>query len=310
MQLRPTDDEIYKSLYRDRFGDLVLPATYRQWGDDYRKIPAEVWNGVWISQYDYVKSPVKLRERMVRICQTITGVDRFVGQLREQLEHLGLADNTIIVFSTDHGIHFGEHGIGGKVFMYEEDLRIPLVVHDPRLPRKAAGQRREELVVVEDLAPTVLELCGLDASPGMQGESLVPILEGETPAWRDAFFAENLFDHQNYPRCEAVRTTDWKYIRYFRRTEDPASAGKRIRGTLDPYSESRLKTLRGEEPVYEELYHLAEDPHEETNLADDPAHAAKLAEMQKRIQEEGFKALAGREETDTVDTESSWCVRR
>ena len=140
MQLRPSDDDIYKSLYRDRFNEVPLPTTYI----DYRKItapriPEYVYNGVGSPNYDYVRTPPSLRERRIREYQTITGMDRMLGHVREELEKLGLADNTIIVFSTDHGIHHGEHGLGGKCFLYEEDIRIPLVVYDPRLPPESKG---------------------------------------------------------------------------------------------------------------------------------------------------------------------------
>ena len=310
MQLRPEDDEIYKSLYRDRFGEFPLPATYHPWTQGYQKLPRALWDGVWIPQYDYVKGPVTLRERMVRQCQTVTGVDRFVGQLRDWLRELNLADNTIIVFSTDHGIHYGEHGIGGKVFMYEEDLRIPMIVHDPHIGHEAAGQRRDELVLVEDLAPTILELCGMEPGAGMQGSSLAPILRGERPDWREAFFAENLFDHQNYPRCECVRTDQWKYIRYFARSEDPAQAEMRIRGTLDAYDECRTSSLHGEPVAYEELYDLTVDPNEEHSLAEDPAHAVTLGELRLLIQSEGLAAYDNTKSPDTVEIESMWAGPR
>lgn len=310
MQLRPSDDELYKCAYRDRCNDMPSPPTYKAWGQDYHKLPEHVWNGVLIPSYDFVRTPHALREQQVRTCQTITGVDRMIGEMREQLDRLGLAGNTIIVFSTDHGLHFGEHGLGGKTFLYEPDLRIPLVVYDPRVPPAARGQAREEMVVVEDLAPTVLEACGLQTPSAMQGRSLVPLLLGQRPEWRDAFFAENLFDHQNYPRCEAVRTGAWKYIRYFARTEDPAQAHRRIRGTCDPYETTRLRSLRGEQPVYEELYDLATDAHEEQNLASETSASGTLNEMRRRIIELGLAALDGHERAITVPTQSSWASRR
>ena len=137
-----------------------------------------------------MKTAARLKEHQLRICQTVSGVDRAIGRIRQELEQLGVAENTIIVFSTDHGIHHGEHGLGGKVFMYEEDLRIPMVIMDPRLPQSAKGQVREELVVVEDLAPTVLDACGLPDAASMQGESLMPLLRGEQPSWRQDFCRE------------------------------------------------------------------------------------------------------------------------
>jgi arylsulfatase A-like enzyme len=304
MQLRPSDDELYKSAYRELQQELRPPKTWKDWNCE-PKLPRHVWNGLYISSYDWVKTAPALRERQVRTCQTLTGVDRFVGWLRELLERLNLHRNTIIVFSTDHGLHFGEHGIGGKVFMYEEDLRIPLVVYDPRSPASAAGRVRDEFALVPDLAPTVLELCGLPPSPGMQGRSLAPLLSGGKPEWREDFFAENLFDHQNYPRCECVRAREWKYIRYFRRTEDPAQSGRLIRSTLDRYAEKRLASLRGEPALYEELYHLAEDPGEERNLAQDRSAAGMLDALRRRIQVLGAEALAETEQPAVVDAEKS-----
>ena len=299
MQLRPSDDELYKSAYRDQINDMPRPATWAGFNAP-PKIPRHVWNGIWIPSYDYVKTAARLKEHQVRICQTVSGVDRALGRLRQELADLGLADNTIIVFSTDHGIHHGEHGIGGKVLMYEEDLRIPMIVLDPRIPAAARGQVRDELVVVEDLAPTVLELCGLNADPGMQGNSLVPLLRGQKPVWRQEFFAENLFDAQNYPRCEAIRSCDWKYIRYFARTEEAEDSGLLLRGTLDDYNEKRHQSLGVESPIYEELYHLADDPHEQQNLIDDPMHQEVLKHFRQRINELGQVALGQAQYPNTV----------
>jgi arylsulfatase A-like enzyme len=286
MELRPSDDEIYRSLYRDRFGEIPIPATYVPFRDldpENRRLPRDVYSGHYLPSYDYVRDERVLRERRVREYQTITGMDRFVGELREELDRRGLGGNTVIVFSTDHGIHHGEHGLGGKCFLYEEDLRIPLIVYDPRLPAAARGQVRDECVAVPDFAPTVLELCGVAAPASMQGTSLVPLLRGERPPWREELFTEQLMDIQNYPRSESVRTREWKYIRYFKRTEDPRQAGRMFRGTLDNYNDCLVSSLRLEQPVYEELYHLGEDPGEVTNLARDPACRPTLEHFRARV---------------------------
>jgi arylsulfatase A-like enzyme len=285
MKLRPSDNDLYRSAYRDELDRLPLPETYFAYDDIIRpRLPKDVYNGVYLSSYDYVKSPEALRERLMRMCQTVTGIDRAVGRLLEQLEQLSLADNTIIVYSTDHGIHFGEHGIGGKCFLYEEDLRIPLIIYDPRLPQKRRGQVREEFALTPDLAPTVLELAGVELPASMQGTSLAPLLRGERVEWRNDFFAEQLMDIQNYPKSECVRSEHWKYIRYFPRTEDPLQAGELYRSTLDDYDEFLSGSIEGKvRSVYEELYHLAEDPNEKVQLADDPRYQNVLNEMRGRL---------------------------
>jgi arylsulfatase A-like enzyme len=189
------------------------------------------------------------------------------------------------VFSTDHGIHHGEHGLGGKCFLYEEDIRIPLVIYDPRRGRKEIPRIRDELVVVPDLAPTIMDLCGLGIPDDMQGRSLRPLLDGETPEWRHEIFTEQLMDIQNYPRSESVRSREWKCIRYFARTEDPRQAGKKFRGTLNDYNQCLSSTLNGEEPVYEELFSLRDDPGETANLVDDGTCADVLDALRGRVTE-------------------------
>ena len=286
MQLRPGDDELYLTRYRDRFTDVALPPTYVPFGDIVEpRLPLEVYNGIYLTSYDYVREPRSLRERRIREYQTITGMDRMLGDLRHTLDRLGLAENTLIVFSTDHGIHHGEHGLGGKCFLYEEDIRIPLIIYDPRRNGRSIARTRDEFVAVPDLAPTVLDLCGLSIPDSMQGQSMRPLLEGETPEWRTELFTEQLMDIQNYPRSESVRTRDWKYIRYFRRTEDPQQAGRKFRSTLDDYAECLISSLKGEKPVYEELFCLQDDPGEITNLANKSTYADTVQALRVRVDE-------------------------
>jgi len=262
---------------------LVLPKTYVA-ADDVQtpKIPRAVYNGKYIRSYDYVKTPSSLREQMVRVCQTVTGIDRMVGNLRAELKRQGLADNTIIVFSSDHGIQFGEHGLGGKVLLYDESLHVPLIVYDPRLPAERQGKRISEFALAEDVAPTVLSLAGLKPPSSMQGKSLGPLLRGQQTQWRKDFFCENLYTGQNYPRIEAVRGKEWKYIRYFKRPQP-----------LTPYARALTASIRGEKPIYEELYCLANDPHEQRNLAGVSKHSAKLTEMRERCQQLVKEAKGG-----------------
>ena len=294
MEMRPEDDALYKSAYRDQ--RMSLPETYRDYNTALNnpKLPRYVYSGKQITSYDYVKTGLRMKDRLVRYCQTITGMDRMVGRLREKLEALGLADNTMIVFSTDHGIHHGEHGLGGKCLLYEEDVRIPLILYDPRLEEKGRGQVREEFVLVPDLAPTMLEMADVVVPETMQGESLLPLLRGETVQWREDFFSEQLMDIQDYPRSESVRNREWKYIRYFKRSSDPEMPiGAGTFGTKENYLDCLTSTLTDELPIYEELYHLKEDPGEIRNLAMDPAYTSVLGAMRNRILKLGREAKGG-----------------
>ena len=301
MQLRPADGDLYITKYRDRFNDFPLPKTYKSRNSILDpKIPLDVYNGVLIPQYDYIHTQETMREKIVRICQTVTGVDRFLGRLREKLKEIGEDENTIIVFSTDHGIHHGEFGLGGKNLLYEPDIRIPLVIYDPRMDKKYTGKKISSMTAVPDIAPTLMELLGYEKPASMQGESLMPVIRGEKEKVRNELFTEAIMDIQNYPRSESVRGEQFKYIRYFARKEDPAQNHLLYKGTLDDYNTCLNSTLFfGEQPVYEELYDLQNDKYEEKNLAKDPAHSGELDYYRKRILELGTKAREDERNPDT-----------
>jgi arylsulfatase A-like enzyme len=164
-----------------------------------------------------------------------------------------LADDTLTVYSSDNGYFLGERGLIHKWLMYEESIRVPLIVLYPRLPRK--GQTVDAMALNIDVAPTFLDFAGLPIPEGTDGRSLRPLLDGKTEGWRKDFFYEHHYHARGskegaIPRTEGVRTEDWKYITYI-----------------------------DEKEPFEELYDLKADPHEETNLATDPKHAAKLKEM-------------------------------
>ena len=274
MKLRPDDPELYRSTYRDQIDEMPMPSTYIA-GADIKtpKIPKNVYNGEYIPTYDYVKNEADLRERLVRTCQTVTGVDRLVGALVAELKAQDLYENTIIVFTSDHGLQFGEHGLGGKVLLYEESLRIPLIIFDPRQPADQHAKKPGQLALTIDIAPTLLDLAGLSIHPEMQGRSLRPLLEGNKDApWRKDFFAENMYMGQNYPRIEAVRGERYKYIRYFDKKKDK------------PHHIALTASIRGEQAIYEELYDLKEDPKETTNLATSPEHKHIFTRLRARCQ--------------------------
>lgn len=292
MKLKPEDPDLYKTEYRDVQDEIEMPRNYLSAEEIAEpKIPHEVYNGQYIPSYDYVKTPEGLREQVVRECQTVTGVDGFVGKLRQSLRDSGLDQDTIIIFSSDHGIMHGEYGLGGKVLLYDPSIHVPLIVYDPRLPARLRGTCNDELVLSVDIAPTIMTLCGFPAADTMQGKSLQPLIYGRKTKWRDAFFCENLYTQQNYPRIEAIRTKEWKYIRYFYRHPEIDTPNITNKKLYEIYSESRLSTTNGEEPAFEELFHLKSDPDENRNLASDPACASTLRLLRTRLDEEIQKAV-------------------
>lgn len=316
MELRPSDPALYRTAYRDRIDTLPLPEHYLPRAEiESPRLPGEVLRTEFRQpSYDYVDTAEALRERLVRQYQTVTGIDRLVGSLRARLDELGLAENTVIVLASDHGIMAGEFGLGGKALNYEVCLRIPLIVHDPRVPESARGQRRDELVLGLDVPSTLLGLAGVPAPDTFQGRDLSPLVRGESPAsddsdtWRDAVFAENLWStYFGNPRIESVRTAaDWKYLRYFA-NDHTVFEGQDSRArygvtakTAALYAHWLDASIEGEKPVHEELFHLAADPHEAHNLADDPDQGERLDTMRALADRLVREARGGEGRPDTV----------
>jgi arylsulfatase A-like enzyme len=293
MKMLPSDPELYRTAYRDRIGELTLPPNYTPKANIRTpRLPANVLYAQYRQKsYDYVDTEAAFRERLVRQYETITGIDGVVGAVRAQLTKLGIDRNTVIVFSSDHGIMAGEFGLGGKALNYEPCLRIPMIVMDPRLPASRRGQRLPQLVESIDVAPTMLDIAGIRAPASMQGSSMTPLLRGERAPWREYAFAENLWSTVfGNPRVESVRSADWKYIRYFAtdRSLFRSAAGESSEAygvtpeQARAYRSWLTASIRGLKPDYEELFHVADDPNETRNLASDPKHADRLAGLRKQ----------------------------
>jgi arylsulfatase A-like enzyme len=189
----------------------------------------------------------------------LASVDEGVGQLLDALAESGELNNTLFVVAGDHGYFYGEHGLSTeRRLAYEEAARVPLIMRYPKLI--AAKTAPEALVQVIDLAPTFVEVAGGAIPSPYQGRSLVPLMQGETPAdWRDAvlleYWTDTVFPRVHQMGYQAVRTERWKYIRYV--------------------------DLEGAD----ELYDLESDPYEVKNLISDPAAADELATMKSKLEE-------------------------
>ncbi len=184
--------------------------------------------------------------------KTLRSLDDNVGRLLDYLDESGLAENTLVVYTSDQGFYMGEHGWFDKRFMYEESMRTPLVV---RMPGGVRGDI-DALVQNIDYAPTFLELAGAEVPDAMQGASLLPLLRGERPAdWRRSLY----YHFYEYPaehmvkRHYGVRTDRWKLIRFY--------------DDIDHW----------------ELYDLQEDPHELRNLYGRPEYAARQRELEEEL---------------------------
>lgn len=196
-----------------------------------------------------------------------------MGSVLGALDEQGLTDNTLIVFTTDHGLAFP----GAKATLYDRGLGVMLILRGPR-PFNG-GKVNDALVSHLDIYPTVCELAGIDPPDFLQGHSLVGLAGGEVRSVRDTLFAEMTW-HAAYEPQRAVRTERWKYIRRF---------GERTLPVLANCDDSPSKDVllsygwAGREVPFEQLYDLVFDPNEADNLIADPACAQTLAEMRERL---------------------------
>ncbi|MEM6691941.1 MAG: sulfatase-like hydrolase/transferase, partial [Planctomycetota bacterium] len=293
MQMLPEDPELYRTAYRDKYDQIPMPRTYVARDKIVTpKLPSDVLFAKFRqATYDYVNTPESLKEQLIRKTQAVTGIDRMLGQIRKSLEQQGIADNTVIVYSSDHGIMAGEYGLGGKALNYEPCLRIPMIIMDPRVAAKQKGRRTTALVESVDIAPTILDVAGVEIPDAMQGISLRQLIAGEAEKVRDSSFAENLWSTVfGNPRIESVRTLDWKYIRYFKndrgRFENTAKDAqyKVTPNQTDAYASWLTSSIKGESPVYEELFYLASDPSETVNLATREAYSDQLQSLRAECQ--------------------------
>ncbi|TRX48067.1 sulfatase-like hydrolase/transferase [Fulvivirga sp. M361] len=298
MKQKGSDPEIYKSLYRDK--TIPLPNHYIAKKDiTTPKLPHDLMHVEDRQKsYDYVDTPETLRETYIRQLQAMTGIDQFVGKLRESLEQEGLAENTIIIFTSDHGLFMGQFGLGGKALCYEQTTHVPLIIYNPFAKKRQKGMRSDELVQTIDIAPTLLAMSNIEIPETYQGKDLSSSMADNKIRLREYLFTENLWStHFGNPRCESVQSKKWKYIRYYRNNNISVQYLKDAAKQLGIPQNKMLyevhdhqiavyrsfieSPLNGEKAVYEELYDLETDPSESENLAADPKYLKKIQQLRQ-----------------------------
>lgn len=268
---RLKDHPIYGGQYRD----IDIPYPLENPENPYDHIPRDVMdqdlgrNKTYAFDYD----PVSNKEHLYRYYQMITEIDQMVGELMDELEKLGLAKKTIIVFGSDHGLLLGEYGMGGKALLYDLSAKFPCFVYDPNMPSRMKGTTRQELISSLDITKTLLDYADVEPGKYMTGRSLKPLVLGEKlqSLWRKGLYLENMYTGRDTPLQEGYVEGDWKYIRCFKLPH--------------PYRTDQVEK-QDEEPVYEMLFSLKDDPGEKINLASDPGYLEKLEQLRENCSRE------------------------
>ncbi len=250
----------------DNTGGLKGSKPVLWWENDYKRFTPEQ-KAAWDAAYETVRrnfrenpptgkdlTEWKYQRYMQDYLASVASVDENIGRVLAWLDSTGLAKNTIVVYTSDQGFYLGEHGWYDKRFMYEPSLRMPLVVRYPAAIKP--GQVTEAMALNVDFAPTFLDFAGVKIPDDMQGRSLRPILEDQTPAdWRKAMY----YQYYEYPGFHAVkkhygvRTERYKLIHFY--------------DDIDAW----------------ELYDLAKDPNEVNNLYEDAEYQGVVADLKNQL---------------------------
>ncbi|MBI4193935.1 MAG: sulfatase-like hydrolase/transferase [Betaproteobacteria bacterium] len=259
----------HKDLYRDsvfpKKPNMMTPEEVIRikpaWAEAFELKKSEKSRALLDAIHSGEQEEIRLRARMM------AAVDEGVGMLFDALERTRQLDNTFILFLGDNGYFFGEHGLGPeRRFAYEEGIRTPFIA---RYPKKIkAGVRYRNLVICQDIAPTLIELAGGRPGPQVQGRSLLPLLAGKRAGWRRSFlveyWAENAMPWLVGMTYKAVRTDRYKYIRWVNRGRD---------GELD------------------ELYDLEQDPYEVANVIRRPVYRAVRERLKRELRRLAVEAM-------------------
>ncbi|MBN8420290.1 MAG: sulfatase [Verrucomicrobia bacterium] len=218
--------------------------------DDEADIPAPARNGA-VPGYALSATPEQRRAAIRAYLACVSYVDAQAGRLLAAIKEMGLDDNTIILFTSDHGWHLGEHGLWHKRSLFEECARVPFILHTPGM--KTGGQQSQGLVELLDVYPTLCDLCGVPAPKQVQGLSLRPVLNDPAASVHAEAFTQARRGANAEFWGRTIRTARWR---------------------CTEWDEGRNGV---------ELYDHESDPMEYRNLASDPQHAEVLKDLRGRL---------------------------
>ncbi|HZR38567.1 MAG TPA: sulfatase [Ktedonobacteraceae bacterium] len=250
------------------FFSVGFAETHRDFPDD----PSERDTKYCLPPPNLPDTP-ETRRDMAAFKASAWSLDRGIGMVLDALEELGLADTTLVICTTDHGIAFP----GAKATLSDRGLGVMLIMRGPG--GFSGGQALDAMVSHIDLFPTICDLLRIQQPAWLQGKSLMPLIRHETNEIHDELFAEATY-HVAYEPQRAVRTSRWKYIRRF----DDRNRPVLVNVDDSPSKDVWMRYGWHDRPVaQEQLYDLIFDPNEACNLATDPSMSSVLEEMRKRL---------------------------
>ncbi|WP_326993016.1 sulfatase [Chitinophaga sp. 212800010-3] len=248
---------IIQPRYKEYYKEVVIPHPVTAAPEYWNKLPAFLktdsnlarirWKGLFGTDQLY-------QENVKNYYRLITGVDDVLGDIVRKLKALDIDQNTIIILMGDNGFFLGEHGMEGKWYGYEESIRVPLFIYNPRFPDKIRQTRPDKIALNIDIAPTILSMAGVPVPAQMQGMNLLGLMQNDIPE-RNSFFYQHYFlGGYQIPQMEGVVTKSFKYMKFIEHGD-------------------------------EVLFDIKNDPHETTNLVS----VAKYREVLNMLRREYMK---------------------
>ena len=247
----------------EHYEGVTIPEPLRSGREYYEALPEFIRDSANEGRVRYhwrFDTPERYQQYMINYYRLLTEMDEAIGRVIDELKAQGVYENTVIVYTGDNGYFQADRGLADKWYPYEESIRVPFLLRDPRL--RAGGVTRDQTVLNIDIAPTLLTAAGLPTPGRMQGVNLAPLyLSASAPAWRDEFYYEHptVTSRNRIPASEAVVRRDVKYVLY-------------------------------PEWEYEQLFDLEKDPTELRNLVDAPGSQGLLQTMRRKLEEWRLRA--------------------
>jgi alpha-L-rhamnosidase len=242
---------IWQEKSNNLYSDIIIPPPLLAEDKYFNALPKEVREGYnrlrWSWRFD---TPEKYQHSVKGYYRMISEIDDEIGELRKLLEEKGIAGNTVIILMGDNGYYLGERQLADKWLMHDNSLHVPLIIFDP-----GAKKHNDigDMVLNIDIAETILDIAGIEATEEYQGISLMPLVKNKKPERvRDEVLFEHLWELPEIPSSEGIRTCQWKYFRY--------------------------RFIK----VPEELYDLVKDPLETNNLALDPNYKEIVEQLRNK----------------------------
>ena len=274
----PHDEWEYDEKYADLYNDFPIPEPetlyddYKKRGEAIKRATQKV--GMKHTKFEeetrhlkgWVRKAQQYQIYMKRYLRCVASIDDNIGRVLDYLDESGLAEDTIVIYTSDQGFFLGEHGMYDKRFMYEESLRMPFVVRYPRGIK--AGSINDDIITNVDFAETFLDYAGVPVPKDMQGRSLRPLLRGRTPKnWPKSMYYRYWMHGAHFKVAAhfGMRTKRYKLIYYYGLPLNARGAKKRPT------------------PPEWELFDLEKDPNEMNNVYDDPAYADVVIDLKAEL---------------------------